>query len=107
MKKEHLPGKKCPTCLKNFNWRKKWKLNWEQVKYCSKKCTKFKNKILQSMNKILSSCEECGEDKSILTQVSCTVEIKYLCADCYKNKFTTEERKEIETTPVITKKIKN
>ena len=58
------------------------------------------------MNKILSSCEECGEDKSILTQISCTVEIRYLCADCYKKK-STEERKEIETTPVITENIKN
>ena len=35
------------------------------------------------MKKTLSSCAECGEDKSILTQVSCTVEVIYLCIDCY------------------------
>jgi|TARA_B100001059_G_C17434584_1_gene379650 hypothetical protein len=44
------------------------------------------------MKKILSSCEECGENKSILTQVSSTVEILYLCSDCYKEKYSEEER---------------
>ncbi|MDB2461449.1 DUF2256 domain-containing protein [Gammaproteobacteria bacterium] len=39
MKKENLPSKICPTCNRSFNWRKKWKLNWSQVKYCSKKCS--------------------------------------------------------------------
>ncbi|MBD1153428.1 DUF2256 domain-containing protein, partial [Pelagibacterales bacterium SAG-MED24] len=24
-----------------FVWRKKWKLNWDRVKYCSKKCSKL------------------------------------------------------------------
>ena len=27
------------------------------------------------------------ENKLILTQVSCTIEIIYLCSDCYKNKY--------------------
>jgi hypothetical protein len=48
------------------------------------------------MKKTLSSCAECGEDKSILTQVSCTVEVIYLCIDCYKSKYSEEVRKEIE-----------
>ena len=34
------------------------------------------------MKKTLSKCNECGENKSILTQVSCTVEVIYLCSDC-------------------------
>ena len=38
MKKQHLPLKICPICKRIFAWRKKWKLNWESVKYCSKKC---------------------------------------------------------------------
>ena len=42
------------------------------------------------MKKILSSCSECGEDKTILTQVSSTVEIIYLCNDCYKDKYSEE-----------------
>ncbi|MGA0057678.1 MAG: DUF2256 domain-containing protein [Pelagibacteraceae bacterium] len=39
MKKEFLPEKTCPTCKRPFKWRKKWRLNWDKVKYCSKKCS--------------------------------------------------------------------
>ena len=48
------------------------------------------------MKKILSSCAECGENKSILTQTSSTVEITYLCSDCYKDKYAEEVRYQIE-----------
>ncbi|WP_440906419.1 DUF2256 domain-containing protein (plasmid) [Catenovulum sp. SX2] len=34
----HLPTKLCPVCLLEFTWRKKWANNWQQVKYCSKRC---------------------------------------------------------------------
>ena len=30
----------CLTCKKPFSWRKKWKRDWENVLYCSKKCSK-------------------------------------------------------------------
>ena len=48
------------------------------------------------MKKIPTSCQECGENKSILTQVSNTVEIIYLCSDCYKDKYSEEVRNQIE-----------
>ena len=48
------------------------------------------------MKKILSSCEECGENKSILTKVSSNVEILYFCSDCYKEKYAEEGRNEIK-----------
>ena len=48
------------------------------------------------MKKILSSCSECGENKTILTQVSSTVEIIYLCNDCYKDKYSKEILNEIK-----------
>ncbi|MBE86049.1 MAG: hypothetical protein CMC64_03220, partial [Flavobacteriaceae bacterium] len=38
MKKSNLPSKICIVCNKPFNWRKKWEKNWENVKYCSKRC---------------------------------------------------------------------
>ncbi|WP_113925463.1 DUF2256 domain-containing protein [Cognataquiflexum aquatile] len=38
MKKSELPTKTCPVCNRPFAWRKKWEKNWENVKYCSKKC---------------------------------------------------------------------
>ena len=48
------------------------------------------------MKKILPSCEKCGENESILTQVSSMVEIKYLCSDCYKEKYSKEEKNKIK-----------
>ncbi|MDC1095807.1 DUF2256 domain-containing protein [Pelagibacteraceae bacterium] len=42
MKKKDLPTKICSSCKRLFMWRKKWKLNWENVKYCSKKCSSNK-----------------------------------------------------------------
>jgi len=44
MKKQHLPEKICETCGKPFTWRKKWEKNWEDVKYCSERCRRNKNK---------------------------------------------------------------
>jgi len=40
IKKENFPTKICPVCQLPFTWRKKWKKNWEDVKYCSDKCKK-------------------------------------------------------------------
>lgn len=42
-KKENLPTKTCPTCNRPFTWRKKWEKNWDEVKYCSKRCANTKN----------------------------------------------------------------
>lgn len=39
-KKINLPEKTCPVCNLKFVWRKKWSKNWNEVKYCSKRCTK-------------------------------------------------------------------
>ena len=36
--KHNLPAKICMTCNRSFQWRKKWERDWENVKYCSKKC---------------------------------------------------------------------
>ncbi|WP_334060169.1 DUF2256 domain-containing protein [Alteromonas sp. S005] len=38
MKKSDLPTKICPVCDRPFTWRKKWEKNWENVRYCSKRC---------------------------------------------------------------------
>ncbi|MGV3597372.1 MAG: DUF2256 domain-containing protein [Bacteroidota bacterium] len=42
VKKQHLPEKICPVCLRPFAWRKKWEKTWDQVVYCSKGCQKNK-----------------------------------------------------------------
>ena len=46
MKKENLPIKVCPICQRPFKWRKKWRLNWEKVKYCSKNVHQKNKKFL-------------------------------------------------------------
>lgn len=45
MKKSNLPIKNCPVCQKPFQWRKKWEMCWESVKYCSKRCQNRKHLI--------------------------------------------------------------
>jgi len=39
----NLPSKICEVCGLPFNWRKKWKKNWDDIKYCSEKCRRNKN----------------------------------------------------------------
>ena len=36
---QNIPTKICSVCQRPFKWRKKWRLNWEKVKYCSKRCS--------------------------------------------------------------------
>ena len=37
-RKSDLPWKTCVTCGRPFRWRKKWEDDWENVRYCSKRC---------------------------------------------------------------------
>jgi hypothetical protein len=36
--KSAIAPKKCLNCGLDFEWRKKWARDWENVKYCSEKC---------------------------------------------------------------------
>ena len=47
------------------------------------------------MKKYLSNCSDCGEDNTILTQVSSGPEIIFLCSDCYNIKYSSELQNEI------------
>ena len=47
------------------------------------------------MKKRLSNCSDCGEDSSILTQVSSGPEVIFLCSDCYNLKYSKEVQNEI------------
>jgi len=47
------------------------------------------------MKKCLSSCADCGEDSSILMQVSSGPEVIFLCSDCYNLKYSKEVQNEI------------
>ncbi|WP_081909752.1 DUF2256 domain-containing protein [Pseudidiomarina atlantica] len=41
-RKPNLPSKICPVCQRPFSWRKKWERDWEQVKYCSQRCSRHR-----------------------------------------------------------------
>ena len=43
VKKQHLPEKICATCGRPFTWRKSMAKNWDEVKYCSDACRRYKN----------------------------------------------------------------
>ena len=47
------------------------------------------------MKKNLSRCGDCGEDTSILTQVSSGPEVILLCNDCYNLRYLKEMQNEI------------
>ncbi|WP_424932744.1 DUF2256 domain-containing protein [Amaricoccus macauensis] len=36
--KGDLPTKICERCGRPFAWRKKWKRDWDKVRYCSERC---------------------------------------------------------------------
>ncbi len=36
--KAALPAKSCAVCGRPMVWRKKWRLNWAEVKFCSDAC---------------------------------------------------------------------
>jgi len=39
------PTKVCPVCGRPFQWRKKWKDVWEDVRYCSERCRRQRNRV--------------------------------------------------------------
>ena len=47
------------------------------------------------MKKRLFGCADCGEDGSILTQVSSGPEVIFRCSDCYNLKYSKEVQNEI------------
>jgi DNA-dependent RNA polymerase auxiliary subunit epsilon len=47
------------------------------------------------MKKHSSICADCGDDSSILTQVSSGPEVTLLCSDCYNLKYLKEVHDEI------------
>ena len=53
------------------------------------------NLINLIMKKWLLNCTDCGDDTSILTQVSSGPELILLCSDCYNLKYSKEIQNEI------------
>ena len=47
------------------------------------------------MKKNLPSCDDCGDNNSILSQVSSGPDAILLCSDCYNLKYLKEKQSEI------------
>ncbi len=61
------PTKICVVCGRDFEWRKKWKDDWENVKYCSKRCrrTKLNETDDELESTIVSLLQKRGRGKTI------------------------------------------
>ncbi len=51
-KKSDLPNKLCLTCGLPFIWRKKWEKVWDEVKYCSERCSNNRHRKKSNNHKI-------------------------------------------------------
>lgn len=60
-KKENVDSKICIVCSRPFSWRKKWEKVWEDVKYCSDKCTYFKVDLMKFLLFVPCVCEKIGD----------------------------------------------
>ncbi|KAF0652464.1 hypothetical protein L107_13618 [Cyanobium sp. Copco_Reservoir_LC18] len=40
------PTKTCPVCGRPFQWRRKWKDVWDEVRYCSERCRRNRHRAL-------------------------------------------------------------
>ncbi|MCM1983378.1 DUF2256 domain-containing protein [Lyngbya confervoides] len=47
--KSNLPEKQCQVCGRPFSWRKKWADCWEEVKYCSERCRRRRQKPIDPL----------------------------------------------------------
>ena len=45
--KGNLPTKICLTCGRPFEYRKKWRNTWAEVKYCGEKCQRNRPKTAE------------------------------------------------------------
>lgn len=41
------PTKICAVCGRPFQWRRKWKDVWDEVRYCSERCRRDRNRQQQ------------------------------------------------------------
>ena len=39
----------------------------------------------------MPSCDDCGENETILTQISNCGDVKFLCSECYQLKYLEKE----------------
>ncbi len=69
-KKSELPTKVCARCARPFTWRKKWRNNWAEVRYCSASCRLNRHTNSRS-TLLLRTCHDiCSTPINILCTAS-------------------------------------
>lgn len=67
-----IPTKPCIICGRTIEWRRKWKDDWEAVKYCSKGCRSLK---LGPVDEALETAILDGLDKRARGVTICPSEV--------------------------------
>ncbi|MFO8005221.1 DUF2256 domain-containing protein [Thioalkalivibrio sp.] len=44
-RKADLPEKICAACGRPFAWRRKWRRDWDSVRYCSERCRRRRGSV--------------------------------------------------------------
>ncbi|MFZ4629494.1 MAG: DUF2256 domain-containing protein [Blastocatellia bacterium] len=44
-RKGNLPTRICVVCQRPFEWRRKWRAVWEEVRYCSDACRRRRSSV--------------------------------------------------------------
>ena len=65
----------CSQCGRVIEYRKKWQMNWDQIKFCSEKCRRSK-KSPNFENSILDLLKERGAGKTICPSEVLSEELK-------------------------------
>lgn len=61
-----MEEKVCTVCGRKIEYRKKWKDNWDEIKYCGEKCRRNKKSLSTGFEeKILDILRKRGADKTI------------------------------------------
>ena len=61
-----VKSKPCRHCGRDFEWRKKWKENWDEVKHCSARCSNQNKSTAAALEEcIMSLLKARGHVKSI------------------------------------------
>lgn len=68
----NIASKNCVLCGREIEYRKKWKNNWDDVKYCSEKCRRSKSQTPDYEQDILKLLQLRGRTKTI-----CPSEVLY------------------------------
>jgi hypothetical protein len=53
-KKRDLPQKICATCGLPFSWRRKWSRDWDNVRYCSRRCRNGRDAVADETSRCAS-----------------------------------------------------